>query len=129
MGSDLLLNHVWIRHGSTPDWDGLKAHIGKLTWAKIREHPIYGENFLNQTLKEIKAGLLEKTDLIKLCFERGYYDRATFVMRIGVYDILVSGGDSEGDSLSEIFDVIQDWGEIPDIMKFGFYPDFEPHVR
>jgi len=120
MGMDLLLNFVWADKDKEPDWDGARKYIENLT-AQEADNAYVGTGQADfYTWDEYKEHLLRSHDLIKDAWF-GDCDRSTYKVNIGKYEVLVSGGNSWGDSPSDMFDHIQDWGNIPDLPKFGFY--------
>jgi hypothetical protein len=127
MGMDLLLNFVWADKDVEPDWDGARKHIESLTAEEANDAYVGTGQADFYTWDEYKERLLRAHDNIKSAWFDDC-DRSTFLVDIGKYKVLVTGGDSWGDSPSEMFDDIQDWGNIPGLDKFGFYKDWERHV-
>lgn len=132
MGADLILNYVWAKKNSPPDWDGARKYIENLTDTEIQEHPEYEYEAMVHEMKEgdgkalshLRQKLLKAHDAIKAQWD-GVWDRETFVVDIGIYRILITGGTSFGESPGDLFDCVQDWGNIPGLEKFGFFPDWE----
>lgn len=120
MGRDLLLNFVWADNDKEPDWAGARKHIENLTAEEADDAYVGTGQSEFYTWDEYKEYLLRAHDNVEAAWH-GDYDRSTFVVNIGKYQVLVSGGDSWGDSPSTMFDYIQDWGNIPGLDKFGFY--------
>ena len=123
MGNDLLLNFVWVDKDREPDWDGAKKYIESLTEEEANDAYVgTGQIDLYDDFENYRKYLLECHDFIKGVWIKKDWDRHTFFLNIGKYKVLVTGGDSWGDSPTELFDMIQDWGNIPNLPKFGFYP-------
>lgn len=128
MGADLILNFVWAKKDSPPDWDGAKKYIESLTDEQLLNHPEYEYEVMvheeevgdGKALAHLKERLLNAHDIVKAAWD-GDCDRSTFLLDIGIYKVLVTGGTSWGDSPSDMFDYIQDWGNIEGLDKFGFY--------
>jgi len=132
MGMDLLLNFVWADKDKEPDWDGARKYIEDLSATDLQNHPEFefhlwtGAISDREDIADLEAGaslrnhLLECHDAIKIAWD-GDCDRATFNLNIGKYKVLVTGGDSWGDSPGEMFNQIQDWGNVEGLPKFGFY--------
>lgn len=126
---DLLLNYVWWDKDKRPNWEGARSYIENLTEREIQEHPEWefacmtAENE-KEALQELKDRLLDCHDAIRSVAD-GNDSRSCYVVHIGKYDVLITGGDSWGDSPTEMFDMIQDWGNLDKLPNFGFFPDWK----
>jgi hypothetical protein len=134
MGNDLLLNFVWWAKDKRPDWDAARAYIENLTEEQLKDHPefeymqmIHSDDDDCSALEELKHRLLCCHDDIRSVAD-GNYDRHCYMINIGKYDVLITGGDSWGDSPSDMFDTIQDWGNLPGLPEFGFFPDWQGYI-
>jgi hypothetical protein len=121
MGMDLLLNFVWADKNIEPDWVGARKHIENLTTEEANDAYVGTGQADFYTWDEYKEYLLRAHDIIFGAWLDGNYDRSTYTLDLGKYRVLVTGGDSWGDSPSEMFDYIQDWANVPGLDKFGFY--------
>jgi len=136
MGMDLLLNFVWADKDKEPDWDGARKYIEDLSATDLQNHPEFEFHQWTASVSDrediaaLEAGaslrnhLLECHDAIKGAWNGDgdwAFDRQTYYLNIGKYKVLVSGGDSYGDSPSPMFNYIQDWGNVEGLPKFGFY--------
>lgn len=123
MGSDLLLEFVWMEHGQKPNWKAGRARI-KAIVDKIKEtgeFPTDLDHF--DSVEKVKECL---TSDFKLLFDTWTEpDNYRDVVRLEFppWDIIITGGESFGDSPTELFNAINDLSNSMVLDACGFNPD------
>lgn len=118
MGADLLLHHVWIARGQTPDWMAAKAVLEALTDDQINafEESAY-------VYADDQPGYRERliADLDEIHDAWDHDRRTAYKCPLGPIDVLITGGISWGDSPDEFFDVVGRFLETPAVEAAGFF--------
>lgn len=118
MGADLLLHHVWIRHGQAPDWAAAKAVIAGMTdaetealesieYTEVPTPALYRDSLLNDLEDVIDVWQNDR--------------RVAYRTQIGPVDVLLTGGVSWGDEPTDEFRVIGRLLETQAFETAGFF--------
>lgn len=114
MGADLCLNILVWDEDKTLDWDAGRKTLeeyARTVWKEENPDREPTEEELDTTILDdgmaysmIKSALTE----LELCFKSGFIRRDVNVIQFPPYYILIAGGESWGESPSEMYDILQD---------------------
>lgn len=117
MGADLLLHHVWIRRGRTPDWAAAKATLAAMTDEDVERLEEF--EYRGDTPAEYREFLIRDLGDIEEAWNSDR--RLAYKFPAGPIDMWVTGGVSWGDSPTDEFDTVGRLLETNALEAAGFY--------
>jgi hypothetical protein len=115
VGADLLVTFLAVKRGNeenegltavaVPDWVAMRRRVLTLSEAELNAHPescITDGKTEEEIARNMREQLFEDIDLLETAIEDGW--REVTWIRVGGYDVWLTGGMSYGDSPTDLFD-------------------------